>query len=254
MAAPRTIPEEMLNAYTLNGQIPIYEWYFNDVVTNKTIEWSNTYLQSFINRFTSENIKNRKIGPETYRNGAGLHLQAFEKYIDFIKDKKVAVIGSQSPWIESILINCGAKEVTTIEYNVPICNHPILKTISYNNFCESSDKYDVIISYSSIEHSGLGRYGDPLNPNGDIETMEQIYKSLNDGGLCFVGFPVGKDYLVWNAHRIYGEIRLKLMFLDKFIELEWIGCPKNYIHTCPKPVGNPNWGMQPIIILQKPGL
>lgn len=254
MAAPRIIPEEMLNAYTLNEQIPIYEWYSNDVVKNKTIEWSNTYLQSFINRYTPDNIKNKRIGSQTYKYGAELHLQAFEKYIDFIKDKKVAVIGSQSPWIESILINCGAKEVTTVEYNVPICNHPIIKTISYDNFCESSDKYDAIISYSSIEHSGLGRYGDPLNPNGDIETMEQIYKSLNDGGLCFVGFPVGKDHLVWNVHRIYGEIRLKLMFLDKFIELKWIGCDKNYIYKCPKPVGNPNWGIQPIIILQKPGL
>jgi hypothetical protein len=81
--------------------------------------------------------------------------------------------------------------------------------------------------------------------------MEQIYKSLNNNGLCFVGFPVGKDCLVWNAHRIYGEIRLKLMYLDKFKELEWIGCNKNYIYTCSVPIGNPKWDLQPIIILQK---
>jgi hypothetical protein len=64
-----------------------------------------------------------------------------------------------------------------------------------------------------------------------------------------------------NAHRIYGEIRLKLL-LDKFEELEWVGCDKNYIHACPLgapelfkrdyvPSEQPNWTIQPIIILQK---
>jgi hypothetical protein len=248
MAAPRNIPEDMKDAFTLNGQIPIYEWYFNEAAN---VTWTNTYLQSFINRFTKENIANGDTGGESYFNGAKLHLEAFEKYTDYIKNKKVAVIGSQSPWIEAILFNCGAKEITTVEYNVPICDHDVIKSISYNDFCKSSIKYDAIISYSSIEHSGLGRYGDPLNPNGDIETMEQIYKSLNEGGLCFIGIPVGKDCLVWNAHRIYGEIRLKLLYLDKFKEVEWVGVNKNYIYYCPIPIGNPDFQTQPIIILQK---
>jgi hypothetical protein len=250
MDAPRYIPEDMKNSFTINGQIPIYDWYINGIVPYNTVKWPNIYLQSFIDRFTLENVKNGQAGVETYDDGAIFHLQAFEKYIDSIKNKKVAVIGSETPWIEAMLVNCGAKEVTTVEYNVPICNHDVIKAISYTDFCNSSEKYDSIVSYSSIEHSGLGRYGDPLNPNGDIETMEQIYKSLNDGGLCFVGFPVGKDYLVWNAHRIYGENRLKLMYLDKFKELEWFGCDKNYIHTCRVTTGRPEF-VQPVIILQK---
>ena len=243
---PRLIPEDMKNAFTLNGKIPVYDLYFNNVVPINSVEWSNSYLESFINRFTIENIRNGQIGQESYENGAKFHLQAFERYINFIKNKKVAVIGSQTPWIEAILVNCGAKQVTTVEYNVPVCTHNVIKTISYSDFCNSSEKYDAIISYSSIEHSGLGRYGDSLNPNGDIETMEQIYRSLNDNGLCFVGFPVGKDCLVWNAHRIYGEIRLKLIYLNKFKELEWVGCDKSYLNTAVNP-----YFVQPVIILQK---
>jgi len=249
--ARRHIPEHMKMAFTLNGQIPVYDWYINGVVSANTIIWSNDYIKSICDRFSLENIRKGEFGNETYENAAKFHLQAFEKYIDYIKNKKVAVIGSETPWIEAILMNFGAKEVTTVEYNVPICDHNILKAISYKEFCNSSEKYDAIVSYSSIEHSGLGRYGDALNANGDIETMEQIYKCLTDGGLCFVGFPVGKDCLVWNAHRIYGEIRLKMMYLDKFKELEWIGHDKNYIYTCEEPTGNPECGIQPIIILQK---
>jgi hypothetical protein len=81
--------------------------------------------------------------------------------------------------------------------------------------------------------------------------MEHIYRSLVVGGHCFVGFPVGRDYLVWNAHRIYGPIRLKMMYLDKFKEIEWFGYDKSYMHTCPVPTGNPPF-VQPVIILQKP--
>ena len=175
----------------------------------------------------------------------------FYRTKESIKNKKIAVIGSQSPWIEAILVNAGAKSVTTVEYNVPTCNHPIIKAISYDTFCQSNETYDAIFSYSSIEHSGLGRYGDALNPNGDIEAMEQIYKSLDINGLCFVGVPVGRDHLVFNAHRIYGPIRLNLLYLDKFKELDWIGCDKSYINTCPQTSGNPKWDIQPIIVLQK---
>jgi len=251
MSAPRVIPEHMKAAFTLDGKIPVYEWYLSDTVPVNTVRWSNEYLSSFIQHFTLENIENGKARNAIYEP-TKLHVEAFTKYIDSIKNKTVAVIGSVTPWIESILVNLGAKEVTTVEYNVPICSHDIIKTISYTDFCKSSKKYDAIVSYSSIEHSGLGRYGDPLNPNGDIETMEQIYQSLDTGGHCFVGFPVGQDYLIWNACRIYGPIRLKMMYLDKFKELEWFGCDKSYIYRDHVSVGMPSYSMQPIIVLQKP--
>ena len=86
------------------------------------------------------NIQNGTSGKEPYMHGAKLHLFAFTKYIYYIKNKKVAVIGSQTPWIESVLLHCGAKEIITVEYNVPVCNHDIIKTISYADFCNSSEK------------------------------------------------------------------------------------------------------------------
>ncbi len=33
------------------------------------------------------------------------------------------------------------------------------------------EKFDIMVSFSSLEHSGLGRYGDELNPWGDLITM-----------------------------------------------------------------------------------
>ena len=54
-----------------------------------------------------------------------------------------------------------------------------------------------------VEHVGLGRYGDPLNPMGDIAAMNELKRVLAiNGDLLFV-VPVGKPKVMFNAHRIY---------------------------------------------------
>ena len=35
--------------------------------------------------------------------------------------------------------------------------------------------FDAVVSFSSIEHSGLGRYGDALNPWGDLIAAAQAW-------------------------------------------------------------------------------
>jgi hypothetical protein len=78
-----------------------------------------------------------------------------------VDGKHVLVIGSQTPWIETILLNKGAKHITTFDYVKIKSEHPQVEVITPE---ELSDKflkkirYDVIISFSSVEHSGLGRY------------------------------------------------------------------------------------------------
>ena len=247
---PKDIPEELGNEYTMNGEIPAFGWYFNNIGGVATLDWTNEWLQLFIDSFTVNNILNQKERHKPYYNCSIYFLYTFTKYIHVIRNKNIAVVGTTYPWIEAILVNLGVKTVTTVEFNVPVCNHDIIKTISYDDFCKSSTQYDAIVSYSSIEHSGLGRYGDPLNPRGDIEAMNEIYKSLIPGGLCFLGIPVGKDSIVWNAHRVYGVKRLPLV-LDKFKEIEWIAHEKNIIYSDIDAKETANGCLQPIIVLEK---
>ncbi|HSB77134.1 MAG TPA: DUF268 domain-containing protein [Terriglobales bacterium] len=55
----------------------------------------------------------------------------------------------------------------------------------------------------TVEHIGLGRYGDALDPDGDIKAMRELHRVLaNDGNLLFV-VPLGRPKLIFNAHRIY---------------------------------------------------
>jgi len=55
----------------------------------------------------------------------------------------------------------------------------------------------------TVEHVGLGRYGDPINPDGDLKAMSELKRVLaKDGSLLFV-VPVGIPRIEFNAHRIY---------------------------------------------------
>jgi len=54
-----------------------------------------------------------------------------------------------------------------------------------------------------VEHVGLGRYGDPLDPDGDVKAMGELQRVLApEGSLLFV-VPVGRPQIQFNGHRIY---------------------------------------------------
>jgi len=55
----------------------------------------------------------------------------------------------------------------------------------------------------TIEHIGLGRYGDALDVNGDIKAIEELKRVLQNGGSLLFVTPVGKPRIEFNAHRIY---------------------------------------------------
>lgn len=55
-----------------------------------------------------------------------------------------------------------------------------------------------------IEHFGLGRYGDPIEPQGHILGLKNLIKMLEPGGTLYVSFPIGSGNQVYfNAHRVF---------------------------------------------------
>ncbi len=55
----------------------------------------------------------------------------------------------------------------------------------------------------TIEHVGLGRYGDPLDPRGDIKAIKELKRVVKVGGSLILVMPVGRQKIEFNAHRIY---------------------------------------------------
>lgn len=127
--------------------------------------------------------------------------------------KRLLVVGSLQPWLEAILLYAGAKHVTTVEYGtLPKEPHPQVSTLTPAELAEAftagtAPAFEGGASYSSIEHSGLGRYGDTLNPWGDLQAVAKVWCVMEPGASFMIGVPSGEDALVWNAHRFYGPHR-----------------------------------------------
>lgn len=54
-----------------------------------------------------------------------------------------------------------------------------------------------------IEHIGLGRYGDQVNPDGYCHAARELTRILAPGGTLLLGTPVGREQLYFDAHRIF---------------------------------------------------
>ena len=231
---PENVPEGLLDAFTLQGRIPVKSNYINSLDKGGRI----LYPKDSVNHLIAA-ARSKATG--TYPMTDPWLYEALDKYD--IVNKTVAVIGSNSPWYEAICMSYGAYPVT-VEYAERLTNHPMLRTQTVDEFLYNKELFDVIMSISSIEHDGLGRYGDPINPNGDIETMQKLRGKLKPNGLMFLGIPLGADMLVWNAHRIYGEIRLP-MLIDG-----WELIDRLYYDDEDLTVGNDDAMFQPVLVLR----
>jgi hypothetical protein len=88
--------------------------------------------------------------------------------------------------------------------------------------------FDVAWSISSFEHDGLGMYGDPLDPEGDLKAMRKMKRIVKPGGLLFLSLPVGADKVLFNNARIYGRKRLQLL-KEGWEELETVGLHESHL-------------------------
>lgn len=55
----------------------------------------------------------------------------------------------------------------------------------------------------SLEHFGLGRYGDSIDPEGCFKAFKAIQRVIKPGGYIYIAVPVGKEHIEFNAHRIF---------------------------------------------------
>ena len=198
---PIKMPVELINLYTMNGSVGV-EYNYKNGSDSSGLFYSKNEIEEFIKR-----ISNR----ETHYYGSTdtWLYEALDKYN--IADSRVVIFGSTIPWYESIAINRGCRKCCVIEYGDRDSDYEGISFLKPNSEETFSLDADFGFSISSFEHSGLGRYGDPLDPDGDIKAMKISKKIIRKGGIMFLSIPVGKDKVVWNIHRVYGDARFGLL-------------------------------------------
>ncbi|HTQ41041.1 MAG TPA: DUF268 domain-containing protein [Pirellulales bacterium] len=66
----------------------------------------------------------------------------------------------------------------------------------------------------TVEHIGLGRYGDRLDPDGDIKSIAELKRVLAPAGSLLFVVPIGEPRIQFNAHRIYAYHQIRAYFND----------------------------------------
>jgi hypothetical protein len=211
---PKKIPDELYPFFSMNGTVSMsYYRKDGDVLKRnyldaRTVPWSGELVDGLILKA----IDGTLIG---YTTDSAKIIRSMLATLP-IAGARVLVIGSQSPWLEAICLSLGASEVTTLEYTEIKSDHPKVKALTPSALrmqyaSGGLQPFDIIATHSSIEHSGLGRYRDALNPWGDLLATARAWCLTKPGGYMYLGLPSGSDGIQYNAGRTYGVIRWPLI-------------------------------------------
>ena len=270
---PREPPVHLRARYTMQGRIPWASWYFDSRSSTATapriIEGAT--LAEFVDR-----AGRRVPQADVYPKADGWLFEALDSFP--VTGKTVLVVGSQVPFYEALALARGAERVVVVEWQ-PIA----LSNSAQSSFGrklqyirpqelwmeEKHDRdegehnltprrewrgiFDAVISISSEEHNGLGRYGDPILPEADLNHVDALRRLLLSGrvrgGLLYIAVPTGPDCIVWNAHRVYGSVRWPVL-TQNWIEVGSFGYSESKRDEMPACPHKDHHTYQPIRVLR----
>lgn len=89
-----------------------------------------------------------------------------------------------------------------------------------------------------IEHIGLGRYGDPIDPKGSIKAALELQRVVGAGGKLYLSLPIGRERICFNAHRVHEAATVPAMFPQlRLTEFSYVDDAGNYHDNMPIAAG-----------------
>jgi len=117
------------------------------------------------------------------------------------------------------------RDITIIDIRPLQIDKKSIKFIQMDLMKDSLDEFEHKINSLSclhtIEHFGLGRYGDNIDPNGHLKGINNIFKILEPNAIFYFSVPLGKDKVFFNAHRTFSIKTLLSVFEGRFIVEEF---------------------------------
>lgn len=181
----------------------------------------NFFIQQTNKRFI---IKKTDLYPFLYDAGSNAD---FDRHYTYHTAWAARVLAEINPK-KHVDISSDLRFVTLISAFIPLqfYDYRPIKIELSNLKCEHVDvtqlpfkdnSIDSLSCMHVVEHIGLGRYGDQVDPEGDIKAMKELARVVaKNGSLLFV-VPIGNEAkIMFNAHRIY----TKDMIINIFKHLE----------------------------------
>lgn len=126
------------------------------------------------------------------------------RHLNKLNPAKILDIGSHRHFIIGLLSHF---QITTVDIRgrEPILPSETIVVGDAKKLDLPDNQFDAVLSLCTLEHIGLGRYGDAFDLEADKKAFNEMIRLLKPGGhLIFTtSITGGKPSLVFNAHRIY---------------------------------------------------
>jgi SAM-dependent methyltransferase len=144
-----------------------------------------------------------------------------DKHVDI--GSNVLIIAAISAFVETTFIDFRPLEAGISSLN------PLQGDIINLSFPDES--FSSISCLHVIEHIGLGRYGDKLDPKGSEKAARELARVLAKGGRLLLSTPVGRERVCFNAHRVFKPHTIVGMFSElKLLSFAFVDDKGTYNH------------------------
>ena len=95
-------------------------------------------------------------------------------------------------------------DIRPIKITIPNINFKqanIMDSLSLSGY--GSEYCDSLSCLHAIEHFGLGRYGDPIDPEGYKTGLKNMLKLLSKNGIFYLSTPIGVERVEFDANYIF---------------------------------------------------
>lgn len=101
-----------------------------------------------------------------------------------------------------------------VDYRPLNTNHPGLMNVA-GDICRLPFADASVASLSClhvIEHIGLGRYGDTVDPLGARRGAKELQRVVRNDGKLYLSTPIGRERVCFNAHRVFDPATILSLF------------------------------------------
>jgi SAM-dependent methyltransferase len=103
----------------------------------------------------------------------------------------------------------------------------------------TDDSVESLSCLHVIEHIGLGRYGDPIDPLGSVKAALELQRIVRSGGKLCLSLPVGRERICFNAHRVHAPSSVLRMFSQmNLVEFSYVDDDGQYHEGMPVEAAN----------------
>lgn len=134
-------------------------------------------------------------------------------------DAQVLEIGSaESDWITPMRTDQPGWHIQGLDCRPSAAGH-VGDVLTYDYPPET---FDLIVAISAVEHIGLGAYGDPVVPDGDVIAMQRAVSWLKPGGYLYFDVPIRPEHEDTPQFRAYSDVTFRQRLIPPGLTIRWM--------------------------------